>query len=336
MQRPAKPFTPVRFRLQPPCERIQNLIMSDMNNDKNTVKYEDDFSMRDLLTIFKNNQQWMIITVIAFFLISSIFIFFTPNTYKASTLLSIVDDTEAGGSGFQTMATRYGGLASIAGVSLGKDDDSKADFIIATIRSRNFFEHLVETLDILPTLVASKSYNAKTRALILDEDIYDQKKKAWKVEMPGMEIAHEEYFLNHLTLSENNKTGFISLGFEHISPEFSYEMTKNILNEANNIVRLQHMEEAARSLSYLNSALKDTLEIGTKSSITTLIEAQLKIQMLTKVRENYILRPIDKPYLPERKAAPSRLKFVALSTIFGFILSMFIGMYLHYFSGKRD
>ena len=96
------------------------------------------------------------------------------------------------------------------------------------------------------------------------------------------------------------------------------------------------MEEAARSLSYLNSALKDTLEIGTKSSITTLIEAQLKIQMLTKVRENYILRPIDKPYLPERKAAPSRLKFVALSTIFGFILSMFIGMYLHYFSAKRD
>ena len=39
-------------------------------------------------------------------------------------------------------------------------------------------------------------------------------------------------------------------------------MTKNILTEANNLVRMQHMEEAAKSLSYLNSALKDTLEIG--------------------------------------------------------------------------
>jgi LPS O-antigen subunit length determinant protein (WzzB/FepE family) len=310
--------------------------MSDINNDNNTVKYEDDFSMRDILTIFQNNQKWMLITVTAFFLASSIFIFFTPNTYKSSALLSIVDDTEAGGSGFQTMATRYGGLASIAGVSLGQDNDSKTDFVIATIRSRNFFEHLVNTLDILPSLLAARSYDAKTKTLILDEDMYDQKKKLWKGEIPGMEIAHEQYFLNHLTLSEDNKTGFILLGFEHISPEFSYEITKIILTEANNLVRLQHMEEAARSLTYLNSALKDTLEIGTKSSITTLIEAQLKIQMLTKVRKNYILRPIDKPYLPERKSAPSRLKFIALSSILGFILSMFFGMYLHYFSVKKS
>lgn len=310
--------------------------MSDMNNDNKAVQYEDDFSMRDLLTIFQNNQKWMLITVFAFFLASSIFIFFTPNTYKSSTLLSIVDDTEAGGSGFQTMATRYGGLASIAGVSLGQDNDSKTDFIIATIRSRNFFEHLVDRLDILPSLMAAKNYDTKTKTLLFDTDIYDENKKLWKGEIPGMEIIHEQYFLNYLTVSENNKTGFIFLAFEHISPEFSHQMTQNILTEANNIVRLQHMEEAAKSLSYLNSALKNTLEIGTKSSITTLIEAQLKIQMLTKVRENYILRPIDKPYLPERKSAPSRLKFIALSSLLGLILSMFFGMYRHYFTAKKD
>lgn len=309
--------------------------MNEINKQDTSINYDDDFAMSDLVAIFQKNQKLILATILTFFLASSIFIFTTPNTYQSNTLLSIVDDTEAGGSGFQTMATRYGGLASIAGVSLGQDNDSKTDFVIATIRSRNFFEHLVNTLDILPSLVASKSYDINSRKLILDEDIYDEKKKSWIKEKPGMEIAHEQYFLNYLTVAENNKTGFISLGFEHISPEFSYEMTKNILTEANNIVRMQHMEEAARSLSYLNSALKDTLEIGTKSSITTLIEAQLKIQMLTKVRTNYILRPIDKPYLPERKFAPSRLKFVLLSSFLGFILSMFFAMYLHYFSSNK-
>jgi len=306
--------------------------MNELNKQDTSLIYDDDFAIRDLIEIFQKNQKLIFGTVIAFFLASLIFISMTPNTYRSHTLLSIVDDTEAGGSGFQAMADRYGGLASIAGVSLGQDGVNKADFIIATIRSRNFFEHLVNTIDILPTLVASKSYDKNNRKLILDEDIYDEKKQSWVMEKPGMEIAHEQYFLGNLSISENNKTGFISLAFEHISPEFSYEMTKNILTEANNLVRMQHMEEAAKSLSYLNSALKDTLEIGTKSSITTLIEAQLKIQMLTKVRENYILRPIDKPYLPERKFAPSRLKFIALSSIFGLILSMFFAMYLHYFS----
>jgi uncharacterized protein involved in exopolysaccharide biosynthesis len=309
--------------------------MNDINNQHNPVKYDDDFSMRDLVGIFKKNKQWMLITILAFFVVSSIYIFLTPNTYKASALLSIVDDTEAGGSGFQTMATRYGGLASIAGVSLGQDNDSKTDFIIATIKSRNFFEHMINTLDILPSLAAAKSYDVNIKKLILDSDKYDEKNKVWIDEKPGMEIAHERFFLSNLTVSENNKTGFISLAFEHISPEFSYEITNAILAEANNLVRLQHMEEAARSLSYLNAALKDTLEIGTKSSITTLIEAQLKIQMLTKVRKNYILRPIDKPYLPERKAAPSRLKFIVLSSLLGLIVSIFIGMYLHYFSTNR-
>ena len=309
--------------------------MNDINNQITSTSYDDDFSMRDLADIFKKNKKWMLATIFAFFVTSSIYIFFTPNTYKANALLSIVDDTEAGGSGFQTMASRYGGLASIAGVSLGQDNDSKTDFIIATIRSRIFFEHMVNTLDILPSLVAAKSYDVSTKELIFDSNKYDKKNKAWIDEKPGMEIAHERYFLSNLTVSENNKTGFISLAFEHISPEFSYQMTNSILAEANNIVRLQHMEEAARSLSYLNSALKDTLEIGTKSSITTLIEAQLKIQMLTKVRTNYILRPIDKPYLPERKAAPSRLRFILLSSLFGLIVSMFVGMYLHYFNPDR-
>jgi uncharacterized protein involved in exopolysaccharide biosynthesis len=309
--------------------------MNELNKQETSLSYDDDFEIRDLLEIFQKNQKWIMGTVFGFFLVSLIFISMTPNTYRSNALLSIVDDTEAGGSGFQTMANRYGGLASIAGVSLGQDNDNKTDFIIATIRSRNFFEHLVNTIDILPILVASKSYDKNSKKLILDEDIYDEKKQSWIIEKPGMEIAHEQYFLNYLTVSENNKTGFISLAFEHISPEFSYEMTKNILTEANNLVRMQHMEEAAKSLSYLNSALKDTLEIGTKSSITTLIEAQLKIQMLTKVRENYILRPIDKPYLPERKFAPSRLKFIALSSILGLILSMFFAMYLHYFSSKK-
>ena len=62
-------------------------------------------------------------------------------------------------------------------------------------------------------------------------------------------------------------------------------MTKTIIQEANNIVRLQHVEETNKSLKYLNDELKNTMEIGTKDSISTLIDAQLKVKMIANVRE---------------------------------------------------
>ena len=112
-------------------------------------------------------------------------------------------------------------------------------------------------------------------------------------------------------------------------------MAKTIILEANNIVRQQHLEESEKALSYLNTALKNTLEIGTKSSITTLLEAQLKVQMIANVREEYVVRTIDQPYLPEWKAGPARLKFIFLASLLGFLTSAFFAMYLHYFSGTK-
>ena len=112
-------------------------------------------------------------------------------------------------------------------------------------------------------------------------------------------------------------------------------MTSTIIHEANNIVRLQHIEETNKSLSYLNNELKNTLEIGTKDSISTLIDAQLKVKMIANVRENYVLRPIDDPFLPEWKSGPDRIRIVILATIIGLIAGSFLGLYLHYFTKKN-
>ena len=307
---------------------------NNTNQNQDTIHYEDDFSISDLIEILKKAKLVILYTTFSFFLVSSIYIFLQPNQFASSSLLSIVDDTEAGGSGFQDIASRYGGLASLAGVAISNDSSSKSDLVIATLQSRDFFEHLSNIPEIYPSLVASKTYDSDSKILTLDEKIYNSEKLVWVNGKPSILGAHLN-FLNNMTVSKDKRTGFIYIAYQHISPEFAFKMARTIISEVNNVVREQHLAEAKKSISYLNNALKNTAEIATKSSITTLLDAQLKVQMIANVRQDYLVRAIDEPFLPEWKAGPTRLKFIFLSTIAGLLISAFFAMYLHYFRGSK-
>ena len=304
------------------------------NQNQDTMHYEDDFSISDLIEILKKAKSVILYTTFSFFMVSSIYIFLQPNQFASSSLLSVVDDTEAGGSGFQDIASRYGGLASLAGVAISNDSSTKSDLVIATLQSRDFFEHLSNIPEIYPSLVASKTYDSDSKILTFDEKIYNTEKLVWVNGKPSILEAHLD-FLNNMTVSKDKRTGFIYIAYQHISPEFAFKMARTIISEVNNVVRQQHLAEAKKSISYLNNALKNTAEIATKSSITTLLDAQLKVQMIANVRQDYLVRAIDEPFLPEWKAGPLRLKFIFLSTIAGLLISAFFAMYLHYFRASK-
>ena len=312
-----------------------NNYSQDSENTSDTG-YEDDFSLADLVTIFSESKKNIALITSSFFIVSSLYTFFLPDTYTSDSLLIIADDSEAGGSGFSSMTARYSGLASIAGVTMSNGSTSKSDHIIATIKSRSFFKHLASIPGIYPSLVAGDSYDWKTKKLTLNQGIYNSVKGTWVNGMPSLQGSHYAYFLKNLVISADKKTGFIYLSFTHISPEFSLLMAQTVIEEANNIVRLQHIGESNKALAYLNDELKKTFEIGTKDSISTLIDAQLKVQMLANVRQDYIISPIDKPVLPEWKSGPTRMRIVLLSSIVGLLISAFFALYAYYFLGKKS
>ena len=312
-----------------------NNYSQDSENTSDTG-YEDDFSLADLVNILSGSKKNIALITSSFFIVSSLYTFFLPDTYTSDSLLIIADDSEAGGSGLASMASRYSGLASMAGVSMSNGSTSKSDHIIATIKSRSFFKHLASIPGIYPSLVAGDSYDWKTKKLTLNQGIYNSVKGTWINGMPSLQGSHDEYFLKNLVISADKKTGFIYLSFTHISPEFSLLMAQTVIEEANNIVRLQHIGESNKALAYLNDELKKTFEIGTKDSISTLIDAQLKVQMLANVRQDYIISPIDKPVLPEWKSGPTRMRIVLLSSIVGLLISAFFALYAYYFLGKKS
>ena len=133
--------------------------------------------------------------------------------------------------------------------------------------------------------------------------------------------AHREY-LKIVDISKDKKTNYITIRVRHQSPQFSEYLLSSIISEVNQKVRLKDLEIASNSIEYLQSLVKEVSFQRIKTSINNLVESNIESQMLASIDEEYLFRPIDPPYTPEIRFAPSRSMIVILITILGGFLSM--------------
>lgn len=299
-----------------------------MNNSNNSDSTSQD--ELDLVQLYKNilaNKLYIISITFVFFLGSIAYSLSLPNLYTSSSLLNAVQK-----SGQSSSATK-GGLGSILSLAGGSSGaGNRANLAIAIINSREFFEHLTTIDGVLPKLIAAESYNSQTGELIYDQNLYDEDLKKWKLSLTeAYAIAYQKVLVANL----NNKTGFITLSYDHISPDFAYEFVTLIIDQVNFLARKKDIQEAADAMNYLQNDITEYSQIGIQSSIAQLIESQLKTQMLANVRKNYLLDPIDRPMRPDMKSKPYRAKLVVMGTVIGFIISLLFTLIISYgFNGR--
>ena len=299
-----------------------------MNNSNNSDSTSQD--ELDLVQLYKNilaNKLYIISITFVFFLGSIAYSLSLPNLYTSSSLLNAVQK-----SGQSSSATK-GGLGSILSLAGGSSGaGNRANLAIAIINSREFFEHLTTIDGVLPKLIAAESYNSQTGELIYDQNLYDEDLKKWKLSLTeAYAIAYQKVLVANL----NNKTGFITLSYDHISPDFAYEFVTLIIDQVNFLARKKDIQEAADAMNYLQNDITEYSQIGIQSAIAQLIESQLKTQMLANVRKNYLLDPIDRPMRPDMKSKPYRAKLVVMGTVIGFIISLLFTLIISYgFNGR--
>jgi Chain length determinant protein len=100
-----------------------------------------------------------------------------PNQYTAQALLAPRDDQSGGG--LAGLASQYGGLASLAGISIPSGSNDKVDLGIQVLKSRKFITGFIERHDILVPLLAAEKWDRESDQLIIDEDDYDTSENKW-------------------------------------------------------------------------------------------------------------------------------------------------------------
>jgi LPS O-antigen subunit length determinant protein (WzzB/FepE family) len=117
---------------------------------------------------------------------------------------------------------------------------------------------------------------------------------------------------------------------KHRSPKFAKSFLDLVLREINSLSRVKDQKEASAAIDYLNTLLVDTLEKDMRNMLTGMIQSQVKTQMLSEIKDNYVLEPIDTPYLPLERTSPQRTRLVLLGTLLGFIIALLISIFRYY------
>tara|TARA_Y100000588_G_scaffold392737_1_gene505727 strand:+ start:1328 stop:2254 length:927 start_codon:yes stop_codon:yes gene_type:complete len=245
------------------------------------------------------------------------------NYYKSTAILEIYDSSSS-----MSSLGQYGDLASVVGISLPSDTQSKSTRVMETIKSRDFITHLILKENIVPSLMAADKYDDKSEKIIFDSSKYDEQNDQWKNTFfsrsepkPTNLDVHRKYIKDIMTISNDRRSGLIFISVEHLSPVFAKEFLELIINEANSLLRENDLKESSDALIYLESELSKTSLIEIKDSLNKLIQSQLETQMLAKISNDYVLKAIESPYLPEKKSKPSRAIICIVITLSGFLFT---------------
>ena len=137
---------------------------SNASSQENTT-YEDVIDLSELFSVLWKAK--LIITIItSFFALSSVlYALSLTNFYKSEAILSV-----AGESNTVSPLSGVSGLASMAGITLPSSGESKSETAIKTIQSRAFLKHLITFENVLPSLMAAKSYDFESKKIQFDPE----------------------------------------------------------------------------------------------------------------------------------------------------------------------
>ena len=301
---------------------------------------DDEIDLKELFMVLWSGK-WLISAVTSLAAAVSVVVALSlPNIYTASALLA---PAESGGGGLSGLMKQYGGLASLAGVSLpGGEEGSRAQLGMQLMKSRAFIGDFVERRDILPELMAVESWDAGSGDIIFDADVYDGTSKTWvrdveppKLAKPSAQKAHKA-FSAILGVSQDKQTGYVSVSIEHQSPVIAAQWVNWLVEDVNAAVKAQDVSEAEKSIEYLKQQVANTSLADLQAMFFELIQSQTETVMLAEVRPEYVFKTIDPAVVPEEKSKPSRALICVLGTLLGGMLGVVIVLIRHYARSESE
>jgi uncharacterized protein involved in exopolysaccharide biosynthesis len=303
-------------------------------------KYDDEIDLRELFAALWASKATILGIVLISALISVFVALSLPNKYTSQALLAPRSDSGPGGALGQ-MASQFGGLASLAGVNLGGlGDQGSTAVAIEMLKSREFFgTYLYDA--VLVDLMAAEGWDRGTGKVLIDDSLFDVDTATWVREVgeafqvkPSVQEAHEEFSGESLRVAEDIKTGFVTVAVTHYSPTAARNWVTLIVKGVNEAVRARDVEEAEKSIAFLNQQRLKTNLVPLTEVFAELIEQQTKTVMLANATDEYVFQVIEPPVAPELKSEPKRALICILGTLLGGMMAVVI-VFIRHFTGKQ-
>lgn len=275
----------------------------------------DEMSLGDLYGIFWR-RKWLIISgAIIGGLLAFLATYLAPKEYEAVTVLAPVSSTPGSRAmgGLSALASQFGGLASLAGISV--EGDTKKAETIEVLKSQALTERFIAGNDLLPVLY-SRLWNTRC--------------KCWKTSDPSrtptLWKANRFFTRKVRAISTDARTGLITLTVTWKDPHEAAAWANGLVKLTNDYLRQQAITTSDRDIAYLKQQAAETDMVGVKQAIYAVMENEINKAMLARGTEEYALKVLDPAQAPEAPSSPRVPLWIVAGILLGGLLSVTIGI----------
>ncbi|MCK0107305.1 Wzz/FepE/Etk N-terminal domain-containing protein [Marinobacter sp. S0848L] len=297
---------------------------------------EDEISLRELFGTLWRGKWIILLCTVVCAAVGVGYALSKPNIYQASVLLAPAQD-EGGAGGLRG---QLGGLASLAGISLGGGGGSPTLIAKEVLQSRAFLTSFIHRHDLSVQLKAVKEWDLEVQKWLYDREIYNPDTGEWLTDLAGKSLKPTDWDLvkafkgDHLSISENKDTGMLTVSIKHLSPTVAKNWAMMLVADINEHMRREDVSKSEARIAYLESKLQETNIAGMQQVFYQLIESETRTVMLANAQQEYVFKTIDPAVEPQENSEPKRLLIIVLAVMLGGCLGVFIA-FLRVFIQKK-
>ena len=214
--------------------------------------------------------------------------------YRAEVVITPV----AGGGLADTassLAGRFGGLASLAGIDLGNSGVAGQE-AQAVLESRRLVEEFVRRNDLVDVLVP-----------------------------PGSEQSTVWYAAKTLresvaSITKDDLDGTTTVAVDWKDPQVAAAWANGLVALANDLLRTKAIADSNRNIEYLNKQIAATSVVEMQRVLYGLIQNEMQTLMLANARVDYAFTVVDPAVVPEARSKPKRRLIVVTGVAIGLAL----------------
>jgi uncharacterized protein involved in exopolysaccharide biosynthesis len=302
-------------------------------NQQSLGQYDDEIDLRELFGVLWAGKI-KIIAITAVFAVASVnYALSVPNQYKATALLA---PAQSSGGGLSGALGQLGGLASLAGVSIGGGGSSEGQIAQEIMKSWSYIEGFIADNDLAVELAAVQGWSKGSNELQINDSVYDTENKQWLVENaagvtgPPSSWNLFKAFSGRLAVSEDKKSGLVSVSIEYYSPLIAKQWVDLYIESINRFMQQRQVTKVSRNIEYLQEQIGKTSIAEMQEVFYSIIEEQTKNKMLADASPDYAFVSVGPSMVPEQKSQPKRALICILGTLLGGMLSVLLVLVMHY------
>lgn len=278
--------------------------MSEYNDQasQRDVDLSDEIDLRPIWRVLVKYKYMILAAIFGTALVAAGISLLIPNVYRAEVLLAPAQESDAK-SGLSSALGNMGGLAVMAGVSLGGGGSTAES--IAVLKSREFLWQFAQHNNLMP---------------ILFKDDWDAGKKRWKNDDPKKQPGQWHFYrlmvINKiLDVQVEKKTEFVTVSIELKDAALAAKMANDLVAQLNQYLAKETIMRNERNLKYLYEELARTQVEEMRKMLYDIIASELKSAMMANTQKEFAFKVLDSAVEPDTKIKPKRLIIVLIAAV---------------------